>query len=793
MIEKNVNTIIKRAFQVAKIKSGDVDLTETELNDARYSLNSMLKSWDNRGFHIWKWERGGLLLNKGKESYAIPEELAVEKIIKTQILKVEQAGQYFLPLNYVNDLYPEMDIAIRVRGKTEYKGKIVDIDKENNKVRLSKEFFNTCYKGQNVFIGIDLIETFVKEDVEDSNYVKFNNYLPNIHDIIMFVNDIESDKVEIIERRVIATENDYCLLDKPITLSKGITSFISPIIYKKEITEDLSLLLRKITINNFNKEDFKENQLFVMFDNKQNRIFDKISIIDNKKIVLEKEINFGPIDEVPENYKFNVFDEFIIDEFPAIEKENITIQGGIFADKDVMYKGNVFTEIAEGNITEYPSYYSFDKGITWQEDSLKNLIAINYINGKYYAATSYIYNANTEEGQEEDLHYKLVIYSGEKTNTGFNWIEEYSTEENYAFNGIFVYSNDKIILITSNGMFAKVIVEEKEVWKKILDYQIKNLNEIPFFMNDKIYFVPYKINNSEVLDGENKIVCIDIEDNKTRFIEISEMVEFIKHSMGINSFTFPNEKLGVIEDYISLRNKTYNLPLDLILNDINSYKIFIRDEEDLQKKCLPAVDIMYQGIDNRLSIGYFLNGACIFSIDNNKFYTILQKQIKSKDMREDKKIILSATLQGNIKKPDMINNVDLYSIIDSREQHLNIISRNDYQGLPKSSNSIPTQIYYDRQLEYGYMNLWNTPNDDHLFLEFDYIESLNPMENPRDIPDFPDQFVEAVIYNLAYKLAIEYGVPTDDLVALKTEAESILDIAEMHDNEDTSIFIQPGD
>ena len=54
MLEKYVNKIIDRAFQVAKIKSSDINLNENELNDARYSLNSMLKSWDNRGFHIWK-------------------------------------------------------------------------------------------------------------------------------------------------------------------------------------------------------------------------------------------------------------------------------------------------------------------------------------------------------------------------------------------------------------------------------------------------------------------------------------------------------------------------------------------------------------------------------------------------------------------------------------------------------------------------------------------------------------------------------------------------------------------
>ena len=65
------------------------------------------------------------------------------------------------------------------------------------------------------------------------------------------------------------------------------------------------------------------------------------------------------------------------------------------------------------------------------------------------------------------------------------------------------------------------------------------------------------------------------------------------------------------------------------------------------------------------------------------------------------------------------------------------------------------------------------------------------LEDSSTTPDFPDEYVEAVIDGLAVQLGHEYGVPEGKMQLLTATAAESKSMAELHDNEDTSYQITP--
>jgi hypothetical protein len=57
--------------------------------------------------------------------------------------------------------------------------------------------------------------------------------------------------------------------------------------------------------------------------------------------------------------------------------------------------------------------------------------------------------------------------------------------------------------------------------------------------------------------------------------------------------------------------------------------------------------------------------------------------------------------------------------------------------------------------------------------------------------DFPEEWYNAIIYNLAVRLAPEWGVPLPDRQMLLQEAKMYTEDATMTGQEDASFFIQP--
>lgn len=113
-------------------------------------------------------------------------------------------------------------------------------------------------------------------------------------------------------------------------------------------------------------------------------------------------------------------------------------------------------------------------------------------------------------------------------------------------------------------------------------------------------------------------------------------------------------------------------------------------------------------------------------------------------------------------------------------------SRKDYFNLPnKEAQGTVIQAYYQRGRDSGTMFVWNTPSSSIPIINFTYERSLQIMVNKTDNLDFPQEFQEAVISNLAVKLIPKYGASIELAQELKLWADDSLSLAL---NFDSSIY-----
>lgn len=131
--------------------------------------------------------------------------------------------------------------------------------------------------------------------------------------------------------------------------------------------------------------------------------------------------------------------------------------------------------------------------------------------------------------------------------------------------------------------------------------------------------------------------------------------------------------------------------------------------------------------------------------------------------------------------------------VDSIETPLQEMSRDEYFSIPlKTSSGRPTGYYYDPQLSAGKIYLWPTvATGVTATLKFTYQRSLEDFDAAGDEPDFPQEWLECLAYNLAVRLAPKFGATISQEVA-GIALESLDDLMGW-DREPASVFFQPAE
>lgn len=105
------------------------------------------------------------------------------------------------------------------------------------------------------------------------------------------------------------------------------------------------------------------------------------------------------------------------------------------------------------------------------------------------------------------------------------------------------------------------------------------------------------------------------------------------------------------------------------------------------------------------------------------------------------------------------------------------LSRMDYFNLPnKASSGSPVQFYYDPQQGTGKLYAWPAPSTVDDVINYTYLAELEVITANTQTSNFPQEWMEYLVYGLAMRLAPLYGVPvSQEVLAVYTEAKSLLE------------------
>jgi len=103
--------------------------------------------------------------------------------------------------------------------------------------------------------------------------------------------------------------------------------------------------------------------------------------------------------------------------------------------------------------------------------------------------------------------------------------------------------------------------------------------------------------------------------------------------------------------------------------------------------------------------------------------------------------------------------VDMRITRGSNDLQMAEMSREEYFGLPlKTAQGYPTQWFYDRQRDTGTLYIWPTADASLGTLKFSYRRVIMDVDAGANHLDLPQEWLEAVVYNLADRIADDYGM-----------------------------------
>ena len=135
-----------------------------------------------------------------------------------------------------------------------------------------------------------------------------------------------------------------------------------------------------------------------------------------------------------------------------------------------------------------------------------------------------------------------------------------------------------------------------------------------------------------------------------------------------------------------------------------------------------------------------------------------------------------------------------YTIADSSQVPMNVYNRYDFNQLPVNGTEIegnPVNLYYQPLRTSGVIKLWPVPDNSTTEITIHYQAPFEDMDASGNDFDFPAYWMQALIYNLAWALAPEYGIPPTDRGILSKEAIYWKEQALSYGSEEGSIYLSP--
>lgn len=120
---------------------------------------------------------------------------------------------------------------------------------------------------------------------------------------------------------------------------------------------------------------------------------------------------------------------------------------------------------------------------------------------------------------------------------------------------------------------------------------------------------------------------------------------------------------------------------------------------------------------------------------------------------------------------------------------VSMMSRQEYFDLPQPLNpGIVNQAFYDPARDQGLYYVWNAPANGNFGITFTGYRPLLDFTSTDDTADLPQEWNNALIWNLARELALRYSVPAQRVQTINAEAAAKLDLVRDWDREPQSVY-----
>lgn len=190
-------------------------------------------------------------------------------------------------------------------------------------------------------------------------------------------------------------------------------------------------------------------------------------------------------------------------------------------------------------------------------------------------------------------------------------------------------------------------------------------------------------------------------------------------------------------------------------------------------------------------IGIVLNSSCIFwtkvaSVEDKK--VTVENYIPSCVGCGAKVFYYNQTL-GRPLKIMQARRADVWGT----EIDMRLLEREQYFKLVnKESCSTPLNFYYDPQLPDGFLYLYPAPATNGWMIKFTYQQPFDIFEASKNTADISEEWIEPLTWELAYRMAPNYGLPLEEREWLKQQAIETLEQAKNFDAEEGSFYLQYG-
>lgn len=133
--------------------------------------------------------------------------------------------------------------------------------------------------------------------------------------------------------------------------------------------------------------------------------------------------------------------------------------------------------------------------------------------------------------------------------------------------------------------------------------------------------------------------------------------------------------------------------------------------------------------------------------------------------------------------------------ISNTDIPLNIYTQYNYNLLStKINEGYPVHLWYQPGNQTGVITIWPAPDQytaTNRSIYFVYQRPFDQFDQTTDTPDFPQVWLEPLIYSLAHRLSPEFGLPLSEQDKLNETANALIQNALSFGTEEGGLFIQP--